>query len=66
MTKVLDIVDGWQVREAPNGGYLVCDDHGVVDGPFPSRAAAAAAAHQLPNRTLANWRLPSTTWKPAE
>lgn len=51
MTEQTDIIDGWQVREGPDGGFVVCDDHGIVDGPFRERAKAIAAALKLPKRS---------------
>lgn len=55
MSKVVDWVDGWEVRSREDHGYGVYDDHGLVAGPFGTEAAAIQAAlllpkHHRPNR----------------
>jgi hypothetical protein len=41
-------IDGWEVRERPDGSFGVYDDHGMIAGPFGNKYAAIAAAAQLP------------------
>ena len=43
-----DCVNGWEVRARPDGSYAVCDDHGILAGPFGTRQQAIAAALDLP------------------
>lgn len=53
MSKVLDWVDGWEIRIRDDHGYGVYDEHGLVAGPFGTEEAAIEAALTLPKRTLA-------------
>ena len=48
MSRDVDWVDGWEIRSRPDGGYGVYDEHGLVAGPFGTRAEAIAAALRLP------------------
>ncbi|MDB5538847.1 MAG: hypothetical protein JWQ89_574 [Devosia sp.] len=41
-------VDGWEVRDRPDGSYGVYDSHGLLAGPFGRQVEAMAAALQLP------------------
>lgn len=43
-----DCVNGWEIRVRADGSYAVCDDHGLLAGPFGTREAAIAAALSLP------------------
>jgi len=53
MSKVLDWVDGWEIRIRDDHGYGVYDDHGLVAGPFGTEEAAIQAALILPkHRTV--------------
>ncbi len=48
MKRGTDFVNGWLIRERPDGGFEVFDGHGVVEGPFNTNEAAFAAAIRLP------------------
>jgi hypothetical protein len=48
MSETIDRVDGWEVRPRPDGGFGVYDLHGLIAGPFGTRAQAIAAALDLP------------------
>ena len=50
MSKVLDWVDGWEIRIRDDNGFGVYDDHGLVAGPFGTEEAAIQAALALPKR----------------
>ncbi|WP_055045603.1 hypothetical protein [Devosia sp. A16] len=50
MSKVLDWIDGWQIRLRDDRGYGVYDDHGLVAGPFGTEEAAIQAALLLPKK----------------
>lgn len=50
MSKIVDWVDGWEIRLREDGGYGVYDDHGLVAGPFGTEEAAIEAALVLPKR----------------
>lgn len=63
MARHNNLVNGWRVHEAYDVGFVVCDDHGVVEGPFRSKSEAVAAALKLPKRSLADWQL---GWPPQE
>jgi len=43
-----DRVDGWRIVPTRDGGYGVFDDHGLLGGPYGSRAEAISAALRLP------------------
>ena len=48
MSLETDFVFGWEVQARPDGSFVVCDTHGLVDGPFGTREEAVAAALRLP------------------
>jgi hypothetical protein len=50
MSKIVDWVDGWEIRLRDDRGYGVYDEHGLVAGPFGTEAAAIEAALLLPKR----------------
>ena len=50
MSKIVDWVDGWEIRLREDRGYGVYDDHGLVAGPFGTEEAAIQAALVLPKR----------------
>lgn len=43
-----DWVDGWEIHYRDDGGYAVYDEHGMMAGPFGTRAEAIQAAMMLP------------------
>jgi hypothetical protein len=53
MSKVLDWVDGWEIRIRDDHGFGVYDEHGLVAGPFGTEEAAIQAALALPKRSSA-------------
>jgi len=50
MSKIVDWVDGWEIRLRDDRGYGVYDDHGLVAGPFGTEEAAIQAALLLPKK----------------
>lgn len=48
MSHKVDWIDGWEIHGRPDGGYGVYDSHGLVAGPYGTKAAAMEAALQLP------------------
>jgi hypothetical protein len=50
MSKIVDWVDGWEIRLRDDQGYGVYDEHGLVAGPFGTEEAAIQAALLLPKR----------------
>jgi len=46
-----DRIDGWEIRPRPDGSFGVYDAHGIVAGPFGSKAEAIAAALLLTRNT---------------
>jgi len=49
MEKEVAWVDGWEVRQRPDGSYGVYDSQGLVEGPFGTQQAALEAALNLPH-----------------
>jgi len=50
MSKIVDWVDGWEIRLRDDRGYGVYDEHGLVAGPFGTEEAAIQAALLLPKK----------------
>ena len=50
MSKIVDWVDGWEIRLRDEQDYGVFDEHGLVAGPFGTEEAAIEAALMLPKR----------------
>ncbi|WP_423069050.1 hypothetical protein [Devosia sp. CN2-171] len=48
MSRLVDWIDGWEVRLRDDHGYGVYDSHGLVAGPFGTESAAIKAALLLP------------------
>lgn len=57
MSKLVDWVDGWEIRLRDDHGYGVYDSHGLVAGPFGTEKAAIQAALLLPKREAMEGRL---------
>jgi hypothetical protein len=49
MEKETAWVDGWHVRQRPDGSYGVYDSHGLLAGPFGDERSALQAALGLPH-----------------
>jgi hypothetical protein len=43
-----DRVDGWEIRDRPDGAFGVYDAHGLLAGPFGTKEEAMKAALSLP------------------
>jgi len=54
-----DRVNDWHIGAGADGGYAVFDTHGLVAGPFGTRAEALRAAVALPKSGEAVARWPS-------
>lgn len=61
MSNDTDFVGGWEILSRPDGGSGVYDSHGLVAGPFGTKAEAIQAALKLPRHPSEGQKTPRPT-----